>query len=154
MRGFVVFLISATVFLAGSFVFAPVCGDSGDLLASPLHQSLGKGHWERSVIISSGSIPGRVTECLTRIQKRNWPWHMTDYGHGPGMMGYWFGGFVMWIILIAIIAVVVYLIIRHTKQKETDTLMSETPRHILEKRYASGEISKEEFDEIRKDLET
>ena len=152
MRGFVVFLVLAAVFLAGLFVFAPVCGDSGDLLVSPLHQSLEKGHWERSVITSFDRVLGGVTGCLARIQERNRPWHMADYGRG--MMGCWFGGFVMWIIFIVIIAVVVYLIIRITKQKETDTLMSETPRHILEKRYARGEISKEECDEIRKDLET
>lgn len=154
MRGFVVFLVFATVFLAGLFVFAPVCGNSGELMVSPLHQNLGKGHWGQSEIIGFGGVPHGVTESLSLIQERNRPWHMTDYGHGRGMMGYWFGGFFMWIIFIVIIAVVVYLIIRLSKQKETYTLMNETPRHILEKRYARGEISKEEFDEIRKNIES
>ena len=69
------------------------------------------------------------------------------------MMGYWFGGFLMWIIVVVIIAVVVYLIIKAKEPRGEDALMSETPLQILKKRYARGEISKEEFDEIRKNIE-
>ncbi len=90
---------------------------------------------------------------LPQVQERQWPWHMGDYGYGRGMMGFWFGGFLMWITFIVVIAVAVYLIIRSTRASTTDTLMTETPLQILKKRYARGEISKEEFDEIRKDLD-
>jgi putative membrane protein len=83
-----------------------------------------------------------------------WPWHMRDYGYGRGMMGgYWFGGFIMWIIIILIIALLVYLIIRARRPEGAEGPFQETPLDILKKRYARGEISKEEFDEIRKDIE-
>ena len=154
MREFVVLLVLATVFLAGLFVFAPVCSCGGDPWTTPFHQGLEKRHWEGAEIIGFGVVMDGVTEYLPFIQERNWPWHMTDYGHGPGMRGYWFGGFFMWIVFIVIIALVVYLIIRAKRPQDEDALMSETPLHILKKRYARGEISKEEFDEIRKDIET
>lgn len=99
-------------------------------------------------------ISGRQgSGVLPLVQERQWPWHMGDYGYGRGMMGFWFGGFLMWITFIVVIAVAVYLIIRSTRSSTTDTLMTETPLQILKKRYARGEISKEEFDEIRKDLD-
>lgn len=152
MRGFVVFAAIA-VFLAGLFLVSPVCGDSGGLGGLPFHQSLVTGHWVRSGHTGSFGIMDGVSGYLMHIQERNWPWRMTDYGHGPGMMGYWFGGFLMWIIVVVIIAVLVYLIIRAKEPRGEDALMNETPLQILKKRYARGEISKEEFDEIRKNIE-
>ena len=138
MREFVVLLVLATVFLAGLFVFAPVCSCGGDPWTTPFHQGLEKRHWEGAEIIGFGVVMDGVTEYLPFIQER----------------GYWFGGFFMWIVFIVIIALVVYLIIRAKRPQDEDALMSETPLHILKKRYARGEISKEEFDEIRKDIET
>lgn len=152
MRGFVVF-VAIVVFLAGLFLVSPACADSGGLGGLPFHQSLVTGHWVRSGHTGSFGIMDGVSGYLMHIQERNWPWRMTDYGHGPGMMGYWFGGILMWIIVIVIIAVVVYLVIRAKEPRGEDALMSETPLQILKKRYARGEISREEFDEIRKDIE-
>lgn len=152
MRGFVVF-VAIAVFLAGLFLVSPVCADSEGLRIFSSQQSLEPGHWVRSGHMGSFGIMDGVSGYLVHIQERNWPWRMTDYGHGPGMMGYWFGGLLMWIIVIVIIAVVVYLIIRAKEPRGEDALMSETPLQILKKRYARGEISKEEFDEIRKDIE-
>lgn len=81
------------------------------------------------------------------------------YGHmGSGwhtMMGdNIYGGFFMWIILLVIIAGVVYFIFSQNKQTgNTLGLTRETPMDILKKRYAKGEISKEEFEDLKKDLE-
>ncbi len=65
------------------------------------------------------------------------------------MGGMWFG----WIFWIVIIAVVVYLIIRLTNQNTHTTNKTENALDILKKRYAKGEISKEEFEEKKKDIE-
>ncbi|MBK9099470.1 MAG: SHOCT domain-containing protein [bacterium] len=68
-----------------------------------------------------------------------------------GFGGMWFG----WIFWIIIIGLVIYLIVRFTNQKNSGTgqISNETPLDVLKKRYARGEISKEEFDSMRKDLQ-
>ena len=72
-------------------------------------------------------------------------WH--DMGFG-GMM--WYG----WIFWIIIIGIVVYLIVKFANRSSagSNNQMNETPLDILKKRYARGEISKEEFESIKKDL--
>jgi len=75
---------------------------------------------------------------------------------GPGggwwpMMHYGYGGVFMWIIMIVLIGVLIYLFIQLQKGKAGST---ETPLEILKKRYARGEITKEDFDRMKKDLET
>lgn len=76
--------------------------------------------------------------------------HMGYWGH---MMNYGFGGIFMWIIFLIVIGVAVYLVVQATKSKGPESPYRETPREILKKRYAKGEITKEEFDKMKKDLE-
>jgi len=67
-------------------------------------------------------------------------------------MGYgWYGGIFMWILLLAVIGLIVYLIARGVQIKGSSN--DETPLQILKKRYARGEISKEEYERIKRDLE-
>jgi putative membrane protein len=65
-----------------------------------------------------------------------------------GGMGY---GWIFWIVIIALI---VFLIIKFTNQNKSnrDIGTSESSLDLLKKRYAKGEISKEEFERIKKDL--
>lgn len=63
-----------------------------------------------------------------------------------------FGGF-MWIVWILVIIGLVFLIKWLVEQgKLTETKSSETPLEILKKRYARGEIDKQEFEQKKKDL--
>ena len=62
--------------------------------------------------------------------------------------------------LIGIILVVVLIVVLIGWQSQGDQSIfrnsvtpSDTPREILEKRYARGEISKQEFEQIKADLE-
>lgn len=64
------------------------------------------------------------------------------------MGGMWLG-LIFWIVIIVLI---VYLIVRFANQQNTRTTSNESALDILKKRYARGEISKEEFEEIKKDL--
>ncbi len=84
--------------------------------------------------------------------ERGWPSMM--YGYGPyghwGMMGS-YGGLFMWIIFLIILALVVYLAARWIKQS-SGAGAKETPLDILKNRYAKGEITKEEFEQKKKDL--
>ncbi len=72
---------------------------------------------------------------------------MMDWGH----MNYGYGGAFMWIILLILIGVVIYFVINRQKLIKRED--EETPLEIIKKRYARGEITKQEFEEIKKDLE-
>lgn len=83
-----------------------------------------------------------------------------DYGYGPmgmggtggcwwPMMHYGFGGMFIWIIFIVIIGLLIYLFARFLKKSDRT---AETPLEILKKRYARGEITKEDFDRMKKDI--
>jgi putative membrane protein len=67
-----------------------------------------------------------------------------DYGMGMGM--WWFGGFFMLLFWGIIIFLLVSLL------KKSGQGEKETAEEILKKRYARGEISKEEFERMKKDI--
>jgi putative membrane protein len=69
------------------------------------------------------------------------------------MNGGWGGGLMM-ILWLVFIAVIVYWIIRAANRNanQPPSQQSESPMDILKKRYARGEISKEEFNERKRDL--
>jgi putative membrane protein len=74
-------------------------------------------------------------------------------GYGGHVMG-WFGGIFMivfWgLVLVAIVLLIRWLAVA-PRNRETGG-GAESPLEILKKRYARGEINKEEFEEKKKDL--
>ncbi len=76
---------------------------------------------------------------------------MTGFGMGFG----WFGFLMMAVFWIAIIAAAIWFFSNLFPQNKQSTNgnESETAVAILKKRYARGEISKEEFETMRHDLE-
>ena len=70
------------------------------------------------------------------------------------MMNFGWGGLFIWAIFLIIIIVVFYLIMQSSKSKRYDNSYSEDPIDILKKRYAKGEINKEDFEKMKKDLES
>lgn len=76
---------------------------------------------------------------------------MGGWGH---MMGYgWYGGGVMWLILIVVAVVIIYFVLNLGKNgKILDDSTGESAMDILKKRYAKGEITKEDFDRLKKDI--
>jgi len=73
------------------------------------------------------------------------------YGWGH-MMGPGFGGIFMWILLLIVIILIGYFLVRASRGGTLVPPPHETPPDILKKRYARGEITREQFDEMMKDL--
>jgi putative membrane protein len=75
------------------------------------------------------------------------------YGSGGHMM-YGYGGWFMWIIILVLAVLVIYLF---TQQRRAPSYgnpaAGETAMDILKKRLARGEISREEFESLKKDLQ-
>lgn len=65
------------------------------------------------------------------------------------------GGWFMWLIWIILIGVIVYIALAWTKRsRPTLGMTEESPEGILKKRYAKGEITREEFERLKKDIES
>lgn len=77
---------------------------------------------------------------------------------GPGMMHWgmgWIWGIVMivfWILLIALLIILIRHIIYRERVQPPEREEKESALDILKKRYARGEIDKEEFDRKKIDL--
>ncbi|MGM0568771.1 MAG: SHOCT domain-containing protein [Elusimicrobiota bacterium] len=74
--------------------------------------------------------------------------HFMNYGYGMGNAG----GIVMLVIVIVVAALAVYLAVNASKGGVRYKEKEESALDILKKRYAAGEISKEEFKEKKKDI--
>jgi len=84
--------------------------------------------------------------CCPYGPMRGWDdGYMMNYGFG-------YGGIFMWLIFLIVLGVVVYFIVQASK-KNVNGEVQETSLDILKKRYAKGEITKEEFDRMKKDIE-
>jgi putative membrane protein len=71
--------------------------------------------------------------------------------HDMFMSNIWFGWF-MWVLIIGLIFVLIW-----TNTREKDKYLpfdqkEETALDILKKRYAKGELTKEQFEQMKKDL--
>lgn len=71
------------------------------------------------------------------------------------MMGYGgYGDMFMWLILLIIAGIAIYFLVARSKGAGDDgDSKRESPVEILKRRYANGEISKEEFDRLKRDIE-
>jgi len=73
---------------------------------------------------------------------------MDDWDH----MSWGLGGLFMWLIFLVLIGFVIYFVVRGEKWIKRSN-GEETPLDILKKRYARGEITKQDYERMKKDLE-
>lgn len=106
-------------------------------------------------LMANTLLPACALAQATQSQELPWGYH------GWGMMPWGMGGMmfmmpVMFILAIAIIFMVIFMV-RRIGGGGSDFLTPhttyETPMDILKKRYARGEIDREEFERRKKDLE-
>ncbi|MDY0186208.1 MAG: SHOCT domain-containing protein [Desulfuromonadaceae bacterium] len=65
-----------------------------------------------------------------------------------------FGGIFMWLFMIILVGAIAYFGFYRSKTAGTSVSSTEgSPTEILKKRYVKGEITKEEFDRLKKDIE-
>jgi len=67
--------------------------------------------------------------------------------------GFGYGGMFMWIIFVLVVGLLVYFILQAQKAKGGRLPENEHPLDILKRRYAKGEITKEVYEGMRRDLE-
>jgi putative membrane protein len=73
---------------------------------------------------------------------------MGGYGH----MFFSGGGLLMWILFLVLVSVLVYFIVKASQGRGPGAMSRETPLDILKRRYAQGEITKQQFEEMKRDL--
>lgn len=64
-----------------------------------------------------------------------------------------YGGGMMWIFWFLIVALLVWLVLAATRSAAGSRETHRSAREILDSRYASGEIDREEYEQKRADLE-
>lgn len=76
------------------------------------------------------------------------------HGHmwgGEGSMYLLHGGGYLWIVLLIVLGLAAYLILQNVQPRSGAD--GDSPLDILKKRFARGEINREQFDEMKKKLE-
>ncbi len=83
------------------------------------------------------------------------------YGMGQGMMGGWGMGWfgmifmlIFWVLVIVGLVLLVKWLIQTTKGDKDVVHSSSRALEILNERYAKGEIEKEEFEKVKRDLQS
>lgn len=73
---------------------------------------------------------------------------MSWFGNGGYGMGHGVGGFAMMLFWVIIIVVGIWAV----KSMSSSKSENNSPEDILKKRYAKGEITKDEYDRMKRDL--
>lgn len=75
---------------------------------------------------------------------------MMNYDHGGWWMGgMWFFPLLFWIVVIA----GVVFIVKWVRERGQETKPQESALDVLNKRYASGELDRESFEQMKKDIQ-
>ncbi len=89
-------------------------------------------------------VPGAVLGVLSQSDGRY---------HGPHMMGGWWWMWILWIAGFFILVLVIYLLAYGSRNGGPTGPPPETPLDILKRRYARGEITREEYERMKRNLE-
>jgi len=78
---------------------------------------------------------------------------MMNYDHGGWWMGgMWFFPLLFWILVIAGVAFITKWFLERSKDNDESGRNEATALDILKKRYASGEIDRDTFEQMKKDI--
>ena len=105
---------------------------------------------QKTALIIGGIILA-VLVILSVVLDFLWGWQLGGFGMmGRGMMG-GFGTMFLWIVILGLI---IWAVVAALRPGGTDGTAhkADSPMDILKRRYASGEIDKEEYEAKKKDL--
>ncbi len=109
----------------------------------------------RTVLIISVIIVA-ILIILSVVIGYFWVGQGDGYGMmGPGMMegfGFMFLMPIVWIVVLGLIIWAVVTAIHSSRESDSTAHKTDSPLEILKRRYAQGEIDKEEYQEKKKDL--
>ena len=75
-----------------------------------------------------------------------------EHGHGMAMEG----SAILWTVIVAAVVIIALVLILTrtggTRQNKFEVNQGDTPMDILKKRYVLGEVTKEEFEEMKKGI--
>jgi putative membrane protein len=107
-------------------------------------------------VLIIGSIIVGVLVILPLVFGFLWGWQGYGYGMmGPGMMGGFNTMFFMPIIWLFVIGLIVWAVagtVRRSGESDSTWRSADSALEILKRRYARGEIGKEEYEAKKKDL--
>ena len=124
-------------------------GDNSESLAT-MHRIMGArylGCYKGGVMGNYG--PGMMDGDIMAGQRYG-PWEVVHNHPGWNTRNPWIAGWPVWIILLVSIIIIIYALLKN--KKTADVQSYESPLDVLRKRYAAGEISKEEYERMKKDL--
>lgn len=106
--------------------------------------------------LTVGGIIVAVLIILSVVFGFLFEWQRYDHGMmGPGMMGGFGPMFLMPILGIVVLGLIIWVVVAALhKPEEADSTAykADSPMEILKRRYAQGEIDKEEYEAKKKDL--
>lgn len=108
----------------------------------------------KTALIIGGIVIG-VIVILSVVPGLIWGWQGYGGMMGLGMMGGYGTMFLMpilWIVVVGLIVWAVTAAVRRPGDSDTVSRTVESPLEILKKRYARGEINKQEYEGRKKDL--
>lgn len=79
---------------------------------------------------------------------------MMNNGHGSMMGGMWFFSILFWVLIIAGVVFITKWFLKRGRNKEGSGVNEDSVLVILEKRYAKGEIDRETFEQMKRDIES
>lgn len=79
---------------------------------------------------------------------------MWPYGYGPGGWGWMIGGWIMMLVFWALVIIGIVAMVRYVSGRGGAARLDEgeTPLEILRRRYAAGELTKEQFEEMKRNV--
>jgi uncharacterized membrane protein len=119
-------------------------GGEGSTTLSAMHRIMGYNYLRGYYVGMMG--PGMMGRGMMSGRSAYDPWQ-----RGHGMMNTGYSNVFFWIILLVVIVVVIYVIVQ-TRTSRIAAPSKEIPLDILAKRYAKGEITKDDFERMKKDI--
>ncbi len=109
----------------------------------------------KKALIIGGIVIG-VIVILSVVTGLLWGWQGYGYGMmGPGMMGGFGTMFlipILWIVVLGLIIWAVVAAVRRPGESGSTVRSADSALEILKRRYARGEINKEEYEAKKKDI--